>query len=138
VKFPLLFNFRFNLNFIRFSKTVYITLDQTREVTVGAPQRMRIGATCPISKIERSISRLFRTNREDFLHYGVNDFIVDHKPLASVYREWMVTLRVAARRIQLWIKCINSVLTISFSRDRLCIPSKEGNLAQRTSIARCC
>jgi len=29
---------------------------------------MRIGATCPINKIERSISRLFRTNREDFLH----------------------------------------------------------------------
>jgi len=68
LKFLLLFNFRFNLNFIRFSKTVYMVLDQTREVTVGAPQRMRIGATCPISKIERSISRLFRTNREDFLH----------------------------------------------------------------------
>lgn len=50
-------------------------------------------------------------------HYGVNDSIVDHKPLASVCRGWMATPRVADKRIQL----VQNV-SIPSSRDELGVP----------------
>lgn len=101
-------------------------------------QRMRIGATCPISKIERSISRLF-TNRE-----GSPDVILWCQRLhrgpqtAGIRVSRMNGDATGGREAHtIRIKCINSVLMNSFPRGLIVRFSKEGSPAQRTTRYYC-
>jgi hypothetical protein len=81
-------------------------------VSVRASRGTRIGANCPISKIERSISRLFRTNREGFLNVTLWCQRLHRGPQTAGIRVSRMNGDATGGREAhtTRIKCINSVL----------------------------